>query len=216
MDEDRAAAGPDAVRGAGLDDRDGQVERAKRERRRQADRARADDDRAGGHPERAKTVRSVATPSSETSTTSPGCEVARRVHRMPDAAGRPGHDQVARLELDDLREVGDERRDVEDEVAHCRTLAHLAVDGGRQLAVAEARQLVERDDLGPDRRRGLPRLARRTTGATGTGSRASRRRSSGSCRPRGRAPTRRESAARRARSPRPARPRSRPATTRAG
>ena len=65
----------------------------------------------------AKVVRSVPTPSTETSTTSPGGEVARRLHRVADPAGRAGRDQVARRELDHLRDVGDERRDVEDQVA---------------------------------------------------------------------------------------------------
>ena len=54
--------------------------------------------------------------------------------RVADAARGAGRDQVARLELDDLRDVGDERRDVEDEVADRAALAQLAVDGRRQLA----------------------------------------------------------------------------------
>ena len=49
-----------------------------------------------------------------------GREVARRVHRVADAARGAGRDQVAGRQLDDLRDVGDERLDAEDQVADRR------------------------------------------------------------------------------------------------
>ena len=54
-----------------------------------------------------------------------GGEVRGRIHPVADPAGRPGRDQVAGAELDHLGDVGDQRGDVEDEVADHRLLAHL-------------------------------------------------------------------------------------------
>ena len=81
VDEDRSAPGADPVGRARLDDRDREVERAERQRCSETHRAGADDDHSGPGgavclrarvEDHANVVRSVMTPSSETSTTSPG------------------------------------------------------------------------------------------------------------------------------------------------
>ena len=88
-------------------------------------------------------------------------EEARRLAPGADAAGRAGGDDVAGQQREDRRQVGHERRGVEDELARRRRLDDLAVDGAPDLLVgARCRaRLVRRDEPRPERRRGLPRLA---------------------------------------------------------
>ena len=97
-------------------------------------------------------------PSISTSTTSPSRRYVPA--RLSHAARRPGRDHVAGLELDDPRNVGDERRARRrrDRRATARwRCSPLTVR--RISALVEVAELVGRDDPRPDGRGRLERLA---------------------------------------------------------
>ena len=81
----------------------------------------------------------------------------RRVAEVSDPVRRSREDHVATLERDDVRDVGDERREPEDQVAGVAVLQHRAVDGLADLDLRLER--LERDDLGLDRAERVVALA---------------------------------------------------------
>ena len=94
---------------------------------------------------------SVPMPSISTSSTSPR-------HERPDALGRAGEDDVARLEGHHAADVGHERGHVEDHVLRLAVLARLAVDAALD---AHARGVERGLDQRPDGAEGVEALAAR-------------------------------------------------------
>ena len=90
---------------------------------------------------------SVPSLSISTSTVSPGLSQTGGLRAMPDARRRAGEDQVARLQCEDLRQVGDQLVDAEDELAGARVLHGLAVQTKADTEILGVGDLVGSDQL---------------------------------------------------------------------
>src|SRR6218665_2601705 len=83
----------------------------------------------------------------------PGRQKLGRVSFEPHSRWRAHRDDVARFELNKLRDVLNDRRDVENELARRCILLHNTVDGGNDSNIVRVESLVEEGDARSDRTR---------------------------------------------------------------
>ena len=179
-DGDRAEQARDRVRDVEvvLDRRDQRADtddlRPQREPREEQPREEA---RASAHYPAVTGFVSAPSPSISIVISSPGCMKTRRLAECADAGGRAGGDQVARLERDRLRDVGDQLGDAEDHVRRSRTPASSRRSGSPGSPSCCGSGTSSRGtSRGPDGAEGVGRLARASTGRRRTGGRGPRRR----------------------------------------
>src|SRR5579864_478091 len=75
-----------------------------------------------------------------------------------DAGRSAGKDEVARLESEDLRQIGDHLANAKDQLARVRVLHRLAVQAQADAEVLRVGHLVSADQLGPYWRERVERL----------------------------------------------------------